>query len=104
MYPVSKTWHDPATPLSRSPVSSLVSSGLSKLILSINSFPFLEFDLLLKSEDVLLVDKVNKPEVFVEHAAVVFDARLEVGDAHILVAISLQGAQEGLFSEAGDLF
>ncbi len=68
-----------------------------------HSFPFLEFDLLLKGEDVLLMDKVYEPEMFVKHAAVVLDALLEVGDAHILVAITLQGAHEGLFGEVGDL-
>lgn len=57
----------------------------------------------LKCEDVLLMDKVYESEMFVEHATVVLDALLEIGDAHILVAITLQGAQEGLFSEAGDL-
>jgi len=51
----------------------------------------------------LLVDKVYAPEMFVEHVTVVLDALLEVGDAHILVAITLQDAQEGLFGEAGDL-
>jgi len=59
--------------------------------------------LLLKGEDVLLVDKVYESEMFVEDVTVVLDALLEVGDAHILVAITLQGAQEGLFGEAGDL-
>jgi hypothetical protein len=49
------------------------------------------------------VDKVYESEMFVEHVAVVLDALLEVGDAHIPVAITLQGAQEGLFGEAGDL-
>lgn len=49
------------------------------------------------------MDKVYESEMFVEHATVVLDALLEIGDAHILVAITLQGAQEGLFSEAGDL-
>ena len=49
------------------------------------------------------MDKVYEPEMFVEHVAVVLDAFLEVGDAHILVAITLQGAQEGLFGEVGDL-
>jgi hypothetical protein len=37
--------------------------------------------LLLKGEDVLLVDKVYEFEMFVEHVAVVLDALLEVGDA-----------------------
>ena len=59
--------------------------------------------MLLKGEDVLLVDKVYESEMFVEDVTVVLDALLEVGDAHILVAITLQGAQEGLFDEAGDL-
>lgn len=47
------------------------------------------------------MDKVDEPEVLVEHAAVVLDARLQVGDAHVLVAVALQRAQEGLFGEAG---
>lgn len=49
------------------------------------------------------MDKVYESEMFVEHVAVVLDALLEVGDAHILVTITLQGAQEGLFGEVGDL-
>jgi hypothetical protein len=57
--------------------------------------------LLLESEDVLLVAKVDEAEVLVEHPAVVLDARLQVGDAHVLVAIALEGAQKGLFGEAG---
>ena len=69
-------------------------SSLLKLVFSAHSFPFLELDLLLKGEDVLLVDKVYESEMFVEHVAVVLDALPEVGDAHILVAITLQGAQE----------
>ena len=47
------------------------------------------------------MDKVDEPEVLVEHAAVVLDARLQVGDAHVLVAVALERAQEGLFGEAG---
>lgn len=82
--------------LSRSPVSC----SLSKLVLSVHPFPSLDFDLLLEREDMLLVDKVDEPEVFVELAAVVLDARLQVGDAHVLLAISVQRAQEGLFGEA----
>jgi hypothetical protein len=76
-----------------------VSSSLSKLVLGIHSLSSLDFDLLFKSEDMLLVDKVDEPEVFVELAAVVLDSRLQVGDAHVLLAISIQGAQEGLFGE-----
>jgi hypothetical protein len=57
----------------------------------------------LKCEDVLLVDKVYESEMFVEHVTIVLDALLEIGDAHILVAITVQGTQEGLFGEAGDL-
>jgi len=49
------------------------------------------------------VDKVYESEMFVEHVAVVLDTLLETGDAHILVAITLHGAQEGLFGEAGNL-
>lgn len=90
----------PRHPLSQSPVRR---SSLSKFVFSVHSFPFLEFDLLLKGEDVLLVDKVYEFEMFVEHVAVVLDAFLEVGDAHILVAITLQGAQKGVFGETGDL-
>jgi hypothetical protein len=51
----------------------------------------------------LLVDKVDEPEVFVEEATVVLDARLKVGYAHVLVALSLQAPQERLFSECGQL-
>ncbi len=79
----------PRHALSQSPARR---SSLSKLVLSVYSFPFLQFDLLLKGEDVLPVNKVDEPEVFVKHAAVVLDARLEVGYAHILIAIALQGA------------
>lgn len=78
-------------------------NSLSKLVFSVDSFPFLEFDLLLKGKDMLLVDKVYEFEMFVEHAAIVLDALLEIGDAHILVTITLQCAQEGLFSEASDV-
>jgi hypothetical protein len=96
---VSKTSTAPPT-LSHSPTRR---SSLSKFVFSVHSFPFLEFDLLLEGEDVLLMDKVYESEMFVEHVAVVLDALLEIGNAHILVAITLQGAQEGLFGEAGDL-
>lgn len=77
-------------------------SSLSKLVFSAHSFPFLEFDLLLKGEDVLPVGKVYESEMFVEHVAV-GSRCLEVGDAHILVVITLQDSQEKLFGEAGDL-
>ena len=40
------------------------------------------------------MDKVYESEMLVEHVAVVLDALLEVGDAHILVAITLQGATD----------
>ena len=50
------------------------------------------------------MDKIDEAEVLVELAAVVLDARLQVGDAHVLVAVALQGAQEGLFGEAGHFF
>jgi len=65
--------------------------------------PSLEFCLLLKSEDLLLVDKVDEPEVFVEEAAVLFDAGLKVGNAHVLATLSLQAPQEGLFGKFGEL-
>jgi hypothetical protein len=59
--------------------------------------------LFLKSEDLLLVDKVDEPEMFVEEAAVVLDAGLKVGNAHVLTALSLQTPQEGLFGMFGEL-
>lgn len=86
------------------PSGSPATRSLSKLVLSVYPFPSLDFDLLLEREDVLLVDKVDEPEVFVKLAAVVLDARLQVGDAHVLLAVSVQRAQEGLFGEARHFF
>ena len=53
--------------------------SLSKLGFSVHMFPFLEFDLLLKGEDVLLVEKVYELEMFVEHVAVVLGPRCPPG-------------------------
>jgi len=59
------------------------------LVLCVKTFPSLEFRLLPKRED-LVVDKVDESEVLVEEAAVIFDASLKVGGAHVLAALSLQ--------------
>jgi hypothetical protein len=53
---------------------------LQSLILCVQTSPSFEFCLLLKSEDLLMVDKVDESEVFIEEAAVVFDASLKVSD------------------------
>jgi hypothetical protein len=40
-------------------------------------FPSFEFRLLLKSEDLLLMNRVNESEMLVEGTAVIFDAKIE---------------------------
>jgi len=40
--------------------------GLQNLVFSMQTSPSLEFRLLLKSKDLLLMDKVDEPEMFVE--------------------------------------
>lgn len=78
-------------------------SGLQKFVFRVQTSPSLEFCLLLKGEDLLLVDKVDEPEVFVEEAAVLFDAGSKVSNAHVLAALSLQAPQDGLFRKFGEL-
>jgi len=52
---------------------------------------------------VLPVCHVDEPQVFVKEAAVAFDARLEVGDAHVLGVLILYALYERLFDKGGDL-
>ena len=57
----------------------------------------------LKSEDLLLVSKVDESGAFVDEAAVNFNASLKVGGAHVLAALSLQATQGGPFGTSGTL-
>ena len=92
-----------ALPTLSIPTKLNFAGGLQNFVFRMQTSPPLKFCLLLKSKDLLPVDKIDEPEMFVEEAAVVFDAGLKVGKAHVLAALSLQTSQEGLFGKLGEL-
>jgi hypothetical protein len=72
------------------PAKLNLACGFQNLILCVQSSPSLEFRLFPKSEDFLLVNKADGPEVFIEEVAmIVLDSSLKVSDVHVLAVLSL---------------
>jgi hypothetical protein len=69
-----------------------------ELVFSIQSFPPLEFCLLLNNHDLLLMDEFDQPQVVIVEAAIIFHGRLKV-----LAAVQLQALLMIFLGDAGEL-